>query len=152
MPRLAGSYSAFGQRPLPPIRSAHAEHAIYVLEDTAQDLRADAKLRARVHPEEGEGAEAQAAILEAAIAILRGGEAQAMVDGGPEAHFCVAPGCGAPASNGFGFAGERMFWACREHGNTVEEMWRTDRAEREARSAEALRPTNNMAGIGGRLV
>src|SRR5262245_14083151 len=70
MPRLSDSYSAIGPRS--PVREAQVETAIYVLEDTARDLRADARQRARVAPDEGEGPEAQAQALDRAIAILRG--------------------------------------------------------------------------------
>lgn len=157
-PGMTGdNYSAFGLRPLPPIRAARAEICVNVLRDTARDLRTDAALKKRVEPAEAEAPEAQAAALDYAAAIIAGEDPEPPRLGvaagrGPTDHLCDKPGCGASAPFGFGLSNEPGRWACGAHRAEIEDLYRTERAERERKNAEALQPNTSMAGLGGRLV
>jgi hypothetical protein len=162
MARLADSYSAFGSRPLPPVQAVQVEVALYVLEDTAKDLRAEAKRRARVHSDEAEGPEAQAAILDRAAAVLRGDDATlpASAVPAPAAHTCDYDGCGAPASNGFGIGAGPQSWACNVHAAQIEQAWKdihaawvcAEQARRLAAEEKLREPSTDMSGVGGRLI
>ena len=166
MPRLTDTYSAIGAE-ASPVRVAQVDAARYVLEDTARDLRTEAKLKARVAPDEGEGPAHQAAVLDQALAILvelGGGPAAPLATTAeppkPVVHVCDQPGCGTPASNGFGLGDGPQRWACGPHAATIEALWTTEHAdwlaeqERKRREGEErLRERRtDLGGLNGRMI
>lgn len=162
MPRLADSYSAFGPRPLPPVQAVQLEVALYVLEDTAKDLRAEGKRRARVSTDEAEGPDVQAAILDRAAAVLRGDDAAlpAPAPAVPVTHRCAFDGCGAAANSCFGIGNGPQRWACAAHAQQVEVDWKglhdawvsAEEARRLAVEEKLQEQRTDLGGLGGRML
>ena len=133
-----------------PVLLARFDIMVAELRVEIERLQMEAKLKARVAPDEAEGAEAQAKSLENALLVLEGDLTARLP--GPGEHVCAWPGCGADAPYGVGIGQPGGRWSCGAHRDEVRGAWQHDRDEAERRAAEALAPKTDMAGMRGRLI
>lgn len=140
---------AFLARQQSPVAQHKLWLAVQELREEAARLREEAAVRRRLGPDEGEGADAQAAAIEAVVLMVAGDPAA----GGGPSHACEHPGCDADGGYGYGFvAGRGGRWACAAHRAAIETLVNEEREAAERRQAEALRPRGDMAGVGNRLI